>query len=108
MCLFTRYNKVYVDWEVKLFAVDSIVVHIAWKGPSISCPNSTDGTTLHDMKEWKQLGISTKKLVVGLPLYGYMYDYVCPTLFADNTCMHAQSKQCLVWGHHVVMLPENN
>ena len=68
--------------------MDSILVHIAWKEPSISCPNSAYGTTLHDMKEWKQLGISTNKLVVGLPWYGYMYDYVCPTLFADNTCMH--------------------
>ena len=41
---------------------------------------------MHGVKEWKQLGISTRKLVVDLPLYGYMYDYICPTPFADNTC----------------------
>ena len=70
MCLVTGYNKVCVDWEVKLFAVDSILVHIAWKEPSISCPNSTYDTIFHDMKEWKQLGSSTRKLVVDLPWYG--------------------------------------
>ena len=57
---------------------------MVWEQPCTAGPNSATGTTLHGIQKYQQLGIPIRKLVLGLPWYGY--DYICLTLSADNIC----------------------
>jgi len=52
-------------------------------GPCVAGPNSAFGTTFSGIDEYIALGIEPKKLVLGLPWYGY--NYPC-TAFEDNVC----------------------